>query len=513
MRKIKLLIVLMIIFTKSYSQSLTFKYQITKDSTFHIKKDKSIGDDFFKLIRNSWDHIDPDNSKELEVSRSFFMNKPTLETDVINYKIKGSGIFFLWDVWGHQILLDPSLIKDTVQLSVQQNKDTPLGSGRYYLNDSITSSTIFNITYPPKYKYIGFFDSLTYLHGSIHGMQDGYSFKKLNHDLGKYLKGITRIYQDRMIFFKDFVQKYGMPKSLQLYARKEIQYSYYNHLLIPLEEWNAQLYSEYPKAIQDTINNFKNDLNNVELFQSTSLHRYVLYQYIGVMNRGTKQGPLNYDQRFLKDVLPYNKKMLRGEIQSYMMAWLMQVYSGQGDTSAVKMLHKQYQPDNGSPAINKLVDSVYQTAMHPGIPPQEMLNLSFENSLHSEIKFKNLATRKVILIDCWATWCIPCRAEMPYLNDLAKKYDGMVQFISLSADQDLRKWDKWISQNVGDGKDILQLHAKGGFENIFFKRFMINAIPRYMLLSNSGEVLNIAMPRPSDQAQFELELNKYLKSN
>src|SRR5678815_3705457 len=42
---------------------------------------------------------------------------------------------------------------------------------------------------------------------------------------------------------------------------------------------------------------------------------------------------------------------------------------------------------------------------------------------------------KVVLVDCWATWCGPCRAEIPDLVALQEKYRDQLQVIGISQDE------------------------------------------------------------------------------
>ena len=42
---------------------------------------------------------------------------------------------------------------------------------------------------------------------------------------------------------------------------------------------------------------------------------------------------------------------------------------------------------------------------------------------------------KPMVVNYWATWCGPCRQEMPELIELQKKYQGKVQFIGIAIDE------------------------------------------------------------------------------
>ncbi len=51
------------------------------------------------------------------------------------------------------------------------------------------------------------------------------------------------------------------------------------------------------------------------------------------------------------------------------------------------------------------------------------------------ITFEGLENQ-VVLLDFFATWCPPCRAEMPHLVNLQKKYNGKVQILSVLMEED-----------------------------------------------------------------------------
>ncbi|HIE73213.1 MAG TPA: redoxin domain-containing protein [Flavobacteriales bacterium] len=100
----------------------------------------------------------------------------------------------------------------------------------------------------------------------------------------------------------------------------------------------------------------------------------------------------------------------------------------------------------------------------------------------------------LIYVDVWATWCGPCKAEIPYLQKLEEEYQGYctITFLSVSVDTDKDAWLKMVKEKELGGT---QLWADGWSE--ITKSYAIFGIPRFMLFSADGNVISTNAPRPS----------------
>ena len=116
---------------------------------------------------------------------------------------------------------------------------------------------------------------------------------------------------------------------------------------------------------------------------------------------------------------------------------------------------------------------------------------------------------KIVVVDVWATWCGPCREEIPALIKLEKEMHGKeVVFIGVSVDEK-KDHQKWLEVLDKEGLEGVQLFADGWSQIV--KDYKIKGIPRFMVFDREGNVIMIDAPRPSEpalKALLERELDK-----
>jgi thiol-disulfide isomerase/thioredoxin len=100
-----------------------------------------------------------------------------------------------------------------------------------------------------------------------------------------------------------------------------------------------------------------------------------------------------------------------------------------------------------------------------------------------------------VYVDVWATWCGPCKYEIPFLLQLEKDYhDANIIFMSVSVDVENAK-QKWIDMINDKNMGGIQLFANGWSQ--ICKDYAINSIPRFMLFDREGNIMSVDAPRPS----------------
>ncbi|WP_341835435.1 TlpA disulfide reductase family protein [Chitinophaga pollutisoli] len=102
---------------------------------------------------------------------------------------------------------------------------------------------------------------------------------------------------------------------------------------------------------------------------------------------------------------------------------------------------------------------------------------------------------KVVLVDMWATWCGPCKEQIPHLKKLEEEVKGTdIAIVSISVDKDAdkQKWEDFVKERELGG---IQLFA--GSNRDMMDYYKISGIPRFLVFDKAGRIATVDAPRPS----------------
>jgi thiol-disulfide isomerase/thioredoxin len=156
------------------------------------------------------------------------------------------------------------------------------------------------------------------------------------------------------------------------------------------------------------------------------------------------------------------------------------------------------QPENYTPYIQQLIenhpDAEVKRIAKAEYAPTRNIMVGKDVPTFSLISLddpKNFYTReslkgKTILIDFWATWCVPCIEELPNLNKVYEKYKGKnFEILSISLDERAEtvqkfraeKWKmSWLHTLMSSSKDVK-------------RQFEIVGIPKAVLIDATGKII------------------------
>ncbi|MEX0684435.1 MAG: TlpA disulfide reductase family protein [Balneolales bacterium] len=134
-------------------------------------------------------------------------------------------------------------------------------------------------------------------------------------------------------------------------------------------------------------------------------------------------------------------------------------------------------------------------SVQPGEPAVGFSIRDKDGQIHRMEDYKG----KFVLLDIWASWCIPCHQEFPHMERLYKKYSrDDFEIIALSIDEDRDAWERTINRYQHEWP---QLYDGKGFQQETFNAYQGGGIPFHILINREGKI-----ERNNDiRASFNLE--------
>lgn len=410
-----------------------------------------------------------------------------------SFAVQEKGMYRIGDGWaGHQVFLTPG---DTVQLGLEKIKPRKDQKG------STITPTFHRMhvkgTYP---KHYTFFDEVNQFFG-----QSVYSFKKNYFNAKKFKISCDSAYNAALARLNDYHIKKLVSDTFTYYAKGELDARYVLWLCTPLTYFEkATMPPEYFDNISGvSFNDFKLLTGTDSYVTAASVYNmYILNDF------DPRKWYSNLDNEFHTASTHFN-----GILRDRLMGWVLTDYKDK-EFQTFDSLYAYFLNECKSPRIkNEVQRSVEAYRL------SEMNKPSFASLLDSTI-VTNLndqsfrladipGSKRWILFDCWASWCVPCKKQLPFLKKFEKKYTDSIQFIYLSLDEKKVAWEGFIAKNKY--KTEGQYLVNGAFKSSFARYFNLLTIPRYILIDRINKrVINKDLPMPIQQEGFEASLMEVL---
>ena len=312
----------------------------------------------------------------------------------------------------------------------------------------------------------------------------------------------------------------------------------------PLDSLQS-MFDSYKKNYTDTINSFKEQ-------QLISSEIHDRYQYLLKLKDYESRRMLNEDTAFYRQMEPgiadkYIRYPSYREFLDYYLWFLNQhiptIRKSQGGSNDWRQTFDELSPKTFQPkskqillercikeigenfsaqVVNSYLDKYIHITQDTLLPNKirDQYNLSADanqlllKDIHGKPTNLNILLKKnrgkVIYVDFWASWCVPCREEMPPSAKLRELYKGKdVVFVYLAFKDQESSWKKAVEQEgLSEVPDnFLITNPKN---SKILEKLKLELIPRYIIFDKQGNIVEVNAPRPSDQ-QAATTIDKYLK--
>ncbi len=176
---------------------------------------------------------------------------------------------------------------------------------------------------------------------------------------------------------------------------------------------------------------------------------------------------------------------------AYQIVMQMRAYSNAVGDAALDLLGEEFEKTK-NPTLIQPIKKTLGRRRFARLPGGELKleGLLLENGkFEKKFDWKDYQG-KVILVEFWATWCGPCRREIPILKEFYAKYkDAGFELIGYSIDQDVAKLKSFVVENEIPWPMISQTESiAAGFEHLH-DYYAINGVPELILIGRDGKVV------------------------
>lgn len=208
-----------------------------------------------------------------------------------------------------------------------------------------------------------------------------------------------------------------------------------------------------------------------------------------VMVKGIEDKVFNYENNYLNNVIEKGSSAY-AKLFALSESYDWDRYSVQ---QRLKMLDEYEKSIGNHPDINMNRKVLKEDLKKGDLDAELKAGMSYKNVIATDRNGNKVDLSKIIaennftILEFWASWCSPCRAEIPNLMKAYKKYKAKgLEIVSVSID---KKSKSWIQALDKEQTTWISTIVENGFNNEYVKSYGISAIPASYLITKDGTIL------------------------
>lgn len=208
-------------------------------------------------------------------------------------------------------------------------------------------------------------------------------------------------------------------------------------------------------------------------------------QYFKENNTKSRDSLFPYLAAIRKEMTTTETNFIRDNPGSYVSLNMLKYRSTVINLDSFEPLYNNLKPELKQTADGKRMAEKLAIAKRLA-PGQPFINFTLNDTEDKPTtleKFKG----KYILLDFWASWCGPCRAENPHVLKAYQQFRNK-NFDVVAVSLDVKK-DAWVKAIKEDGMPWTQLSDLKGFKSPVVMEYGIEAIPQNFLLDPQGRII------------------------
>ncbi|TDQ06221.1 TlpA family protein disulfide reductase [Pedobacter metabolipauper] len=351
----------------------------------------------------------------------------------------------------------------------------------------------------------------------FHHFLAGLPYQKYNYtwSVPEMFQVVKKDYDRYLTAIHQYAAQYNIDPIIINFFKRDVKYGISNWIAdyVDAGSDSTSTRSERINMFKNTFFELGNDTNFITMMYPYHLEYYASWKTgsNGLINEAVKP-------EHIKEALEAGAKILLKESPGISRDYMMFSYLSSLINKTPALQHeipalKKYFTD---PAIYQYFELSVNKANNLTIQKTVLSKIQYlendEVSTIPNVDFLNLLSTKypgkVIYLDVYATWCMPCLKEMEFAPALHEKFAGKdVVFVNLCLQSTEKNWQKLIKEKKIKGENYF---LDDDNSKTLMGNFNIGGFPAYLLIDNRGKTKTANASRPSELKKLSKDIQDIL---